>query len=81
MTDWMNKVFQNVFLAVFLLLMGCSTLPPKNMDNLCEIFFEKDDWYDADTLVTKDNKGNIEETTIRYKDMVNWIIRTKRNGA
>lgn len=41
----------------------------------------KDDWYDADILVTKDNKGNIEETTIRYKDMVNWIIRTKRNGA
>ncbi len=36
---------------------------------------------DADTLVTKDNKGNIEETTIRYKDMVNWIIRTKPNGA
>ena len=41
----------------------------------------KSDWYDADTLVTKDNKGNIEETTIRYKDMVNWIIRTKPNGT
>ena len=36
-------------------------------------------WYNQDTLITKDNKGNIEETTIRYKDMVNWIIRTKRN--
>lgn len=41
----------------------------------------KDDWYDADKLVTKDNKGNIEETTIRYKDMVNWIISTKPNCA
>jgi len=41
----------------------------------------KDDWYDADTLVTKDNKGNIEKTTIRYKEMVHWIIRTKPNGA
>jgi cytidylate kinase len=41
----------------------------------------KGDWYDADTLVTKDSKGNIEETAIIYKDMVNWIIRTKPNGA
>ena len=41
----------------------------------------KDDWYDTDTLVTKDNKGNIETTTIRYKEMVHWIIRTKPNGV
>ena len=35
----------------------------------------KDDWYDADTLITKDIEGKIEETTIRYKDMVHWIIK------
>ncbi len=40
----------------------------------------KGDWYDSDILVTKDSKGNIEETTISYKEMVNWIIRTKPNG-
>lgn len=34
-----------------------------------------DDWYDADILVTKDNSGNTEKTLIRYKDMVQWIIR------
>jgi len=26
-------------------LVGCSTSPPKNIDNLCEIFRDKDDWY------------------------------------
>ena len=30
-----------------LVLSGCSTLPPRNPDNLCDIFYEKDDWYDA----------------------------------
>jgi len=25
---------------------GCSTNPPKNLNNSCEIFYEKDDWYD-----------------------------------
>ena len=27
----------------------------------------KDDWYNQDTLVTKDNKGDLEETSINYK--------------
>lgn len=37
------------YLALLLLLTltsACSTMPPKNLDNSCEIFFEKDDWYD-----------------------------------
>ncbi len=35
-------------IAVFpLLLAGCSTSPPKNAHNLCDIFEEKRDWYDA----------------------------------
>ncbi len=33
------------FLSLF--LVACTTSPPKNAENLCEIFFEKDDWYDA----------------------------------
>ena len=28
------------------LLAGCSTSPPKNINNSCEIFREKSDWYD-----------------------------------
>jgi hypothetical protein len=37
------------YLTLMLLLAltsACSTTPPKNLDNSCEIFFEKDDWYD-----------------------------------
>ena len=39
-------------MRVFLLLCGlltlgaCTTSPPKNTDDICAIFFEKDDWYD-----------------------------------
>jgi len=32
--------------SILLALTSCSTLPPKNLDNSCAIFFEKDDWYD-----------------------------------
>ncbi|AWB67850.1 hypothetical protein C2869_16080 [Saccharobesus litoralis] len=28
-------------------LAGCATSPPENPDNLCDIFFENRDWYDA----------------------------------
>lgn len=30
-----------------LLVVACSTTPPQNTQNLCKIFEEKDDWYDA----------------------------------
>lgn len=30
-----------------LMMSGCATLPPKNTDNLCQIFREKDGWYEA----------------------------------
>ncbi|PTB82792.1 hypothetical protein C9986_02225, partial [Pseudidiomarina aestuarii] len=29
------------------ILAGCATAPPEQPDNLCEIFREKRDWYDA----------------------------------
>jgi len=32
-------------LLLILLLSGCATTPPKNIDNACEIFREKGDWY------------------------------------
>ena len=37
------------------------------------------DFYNQDTLVTKDNKGNREETRISYKKMIYWIIKTYKN--
>jgi hypothetical protein len=30
-----------------LFLLGCSTTPPQNISNICDIFFEKRDWYQA----------------------------------
>ena len=36
-----------VSLAVLSLLAGCSTSPPKNQENACTIFEEKEDWYEA----------------------------------
>lgn len=34
-------------LLLMLLISACTATPPKNSDNLCEIFREKDDWYEA----------------------------------
>ncbi|MBY6064733.1 hypothetical protein CWI80_07640 [Pseudidiomarina sediminum] len=33
--------------AALVVLSGCATAPPKQPDDLCEIFYEKPDWYDA----------------------------------
>ena len=40
------KCLSSVVLGV-VLLSGCSTTPPKNPENLCSIFQEKDSWYMA----------------------------------
>ena len=37
----------------------------------------KHEWYNQDQLFTKDSKGNLEQTTINYKEMVHWIIKNK----
>ena len=39
----MLKLFIIINLAF---LVGCSNTPPKNINNICDIFEEKDDWYD-----------------------------------
>lgn len=35
-----------LLLILVSVLSACTTSPPKNQDNICEIFREKDDWYD-----------------------------------
>ena len=40
------SMFFSLFALAFI-LGGCSVSPPKQPDDLCAIFFEKDDWYDA----------------------------------
>lgn len=43
------KKIKIIFLSacIPLFFSACSTSPPKNAHNLCDIFFEKRDWYDA----------------------------------
>lgn len=38
----------------------------------------EDEPYQYDTLVTKDNSGRTEQTSINYKEMVHWIIKQKK---
>ncbi|WP_340122135.1 hypothetical protein [Methylobacter svalbardensis] len=37
---------QPLFLLLLLSLAACTALPPKNSDNICSTFREKEDWYD-----------------------------------
>ncbi len=52
----MNVKCINTFcwLLLVMVVTGCTTPPPKNQSNLCEIFREKEDWYD-DTADARDN--------------------------
>lgn len=34
----------------------------------------KQEYYNIDTIITKDLNGNEEETLINYKDLSNWLI-------
>lgn len=45
-----------IVLVIGLQLVGCATSPPKNPDNLCDIFYEKPDWYDA-AIETRERWG------------------------
>ncbi len=39
---------RNAFITLILAsLFGCTTTPPKNSEDICQIFREKDDWYQA----------------------------------
>lgn len=40
------KSLRLMTLLIIALSSACVASPPKNMDSSCEIFFEKDDWYD-----------------------------------
>lgn len=42
-----HKIFTLGVLLVPLFVLGCATTPPQDTSNICEIFREKQDWYDA----------------------------------
>lgn len=43
----MNYLKKTIAILFPFLLMACATPPPKNPENICEIFFEHRDWYEA----------------------------------
>lgn len=51
-----KKSLSGFFLLTLILLQACSTSPPAQPDNICEIFKEKSDWHDA-ALNTRDKWG------------------------
>ncbi len=45
-----NRLIQfTVLIITFYQLTGCTASQPRNTENICEIFREKDDWYDFST--------------------------------
>ena len=48
----MRKQLILIFCALF--LTACATPPPRNPDNICAIFFENRDWYDASKEMKED---------------------------
>lgn len=46
MSPGLERAFRQLpVLLLLCLLAGCTTSPPRDADNICAIFFEKDDWY------------------------------------
>lgn len=45
-----NYIFSKnsfVIYGTVLFLLGCASTPPENIDNICDIFYEKRDWFDS----------------------------------
>ena len=51
-----NKIYKFSVLLLIIFIQACSSSPPVKPDNICSIFEEKDDWYDA-ALATQEKWG------------------------
>lgn len=50
------KVFRfGIALSLLILLVGCATTPPQNVENVCDIFDEYYDWYSASKQAEKNH--------------------------
>ena len=52
----MYKLFLLAMMSVILIQISCNSNPPAKPENICEIFKENDDWYDA-ALAAKEKWG------------------------
>ncbi len=57
--------FNLCFLVVLALLTGCTTSPPKNVNDICDIFEEKSGWYD-DAKESSDKWGSSIPTMMAF---------------
>jgi hypothetical protein len=48
-----NSLLKVMSLSLVLFVAGCSTIPPQNLDDVCDIFDEYYDWYNAAKEVEK----------------------------
>lgn len=56
MTKRLNERLRLLFVLMLTLLTGCVTSPPREVNNLCSIFREKDDWHE-DAVAAADKWG------------------------
>ncbi|ROS04664.1 hypothetical protein EDC56_0177 [Sinobacterium caligoides] len=53
-------IFRRLLLILFVVLLGgCATTPPSNLNNVCDIFEQKDGWYKEAKKATKRWGGSI----------------------
>jgi len=57
----------NVLTMTFFQITGCTTSPPRNQENVCEIFREKDDWYDY-------SKESFEKWGVPKEDVKDYAV-------
>ena len=48
-----NSLVKALSLSLLVVIAGCTTTPPQNVDDVCEIFDEYYDWYSASKEVEK----------------------------
>ncbi|GJM09456.1 MAG: lipoprotein [Lysobacteraceae bacterium] len=70
--------------SVALLLVGaCATKPPKNVEDLCEIFRQKDSWFDAanDSREKWGTPIHVQMAIIRHESTFEFDARPPRKKA
>ncbi len=69
--------YRLLFAAITLALGGCSVSPPSNLDNVCSIFAEKDDWYEEARDAT-DNWGGSIHTIMAFMHQESRFVQDAR---
>lgn len=77
MNGWQALIQYSVVLLVVALGSGCATSPPSNPDNLCDIFGEKDDWYEEAKSAEKRWKSPIPTLMAMMHQESRFVAKAK----